>query len=89
MERGSYELAEALAINKFLLILNLKGNGISDEGLSYLLPAMTQSNTIVSLDLSACEITSGPIRQLVRKEKVRQGFTTRNVNESNFPSLQP
>jgi len=46
LERGTYELAEALSINRFLLILNLTGNGIGSEGLSYLLPAIAQSDTI-------------------------------------------
>ena len=46
MARGAYELSEALAVNKYLIILNLTGNGIGNEGLSYLLPAIAQSNTI-------------------------------------------
>jgi len=62
MEKGAYELAEALSVNRFLLILNLTGNGICSEGLSYLLPAIVQSQTLVSLNLSSNEITSGPIR---------------------------
>ena len=40
MEKGAYELAEALSVNRFLLILNLTGNAIGNEGLSYLLPAI-------------------------------------------------
>ena len=40
MQKGAYELAEALACNKFLLILNLTGNAIGNEGLSYILPAI-------------------------------------------------
>ena len=46
MERGAYELSKALAVNKYLIILNLTDNGIRNEGLSYLLPAIVQSNTI-------------------------------------------
>ena len=40
MEAGSYELAEALAVNRFLIILNLTGNAVGNDGLSYLLPAI-------------------------------------------------
>lgn len=40
MERGCYELSESLSENKFLLYLNLTGNAIGNEGLSYLLPAI-------------------------------------------------
>ena len=40
MEKGAYELAEALAVNKFLLFLNLTGTAVANEGLSYLLPAI-------------------------------------------------
>ena len=67
MEVGAYELAEALSVNKYLLILNLTGNAIGNEGLSYLLPAMAQSDTIVSLDLTSNEIIPGSIRQSVLK----------------------
>lgn len=40
MERGAFELSEALASNYYLLILDLSGNAICNEGLSYLLPAI-------------------------------------------------
>ena len=56
MEKGAYELAEALSVNKFLLILNLTGNAIGNEGLSYLLPAIAQSDTLISLNLTSNEI---------------------------------
>ena len=46
MHRGSYELAEALAVNKFLMILDLTGSAVGNEGLSYLFPAILQSGTI-------------------------------------------
>lgn len=69
MERGAYELSQALSCNKFLLFLNLTGNAIGNEGLSYILPAIAESNTLVRLDLTSNEITSGPVRQLVLKEK--------------------
>ena len=59
MEHGAYQLAEALSVNKFLLILNLTGNAIGNEGLSYLLPGILQSNTLVSLNLTSNEITCG------------------------------
>lgn len=59
MEKGAYELAEALSVNKFLLILNLTGNAIGNEGLSYLLPAIAQSDTLISLNLTSNEITGG------------------------------
>lgn len=52
MEIGAYELAEALSFNKFLIILDLTGNSIGSEGLSYLLPAIEQSKTLISLNLS-------------------------------------
>lgn len=71
MERGAYELSEALAVNKYLIILNLTGNGLGNESLSYLLPAITQSKTIVSLNLATNEITSGPLRQYVLKDRIR------------------
>jgi len=88
VERGSYELSEALSINPYLMILNLTGNGIGNEGLSYLLPAISQSNTLVSLNITSNDITSGPIRQVVLKERIRQGFTTRYVNDTGFTSMQ-
>ena len=43
MERGAYYIAEALAVNKFLLYLNLSGTALNNEGISYLLPAVVQS----------------------------------------------
>ena len=73
MEMGAYELAEALSINKYLLILNLSGNAIGNEGLSYLLPAIAQSETLVSLNLTSNEINSGPICRSVLKNIQRQG----------------
>lgn len=45
------------------MFLNLTGNAISNEGLSYLLPAIATSNTLISLNLTSNEISSGPIRQ--------------------------
>ena len=71
MEKGSYELSEALATNKFLLYLNLTGNAIANEGLSYILPAICQCKTLEKLTLSSNEITSGPIRQTVLKERLK------------------
>lgn len=67
MEQGAYELSEALAINKYLIILNLTGNAIGNEGLSYLLPAIVQSGTIESLNLTSNEITSGPCPRFILK----------------------
>jgi Ran GTPase-activating protein (RanGAP) involved in mRNA processing and transport len=63
MERGAYEISKGLAVNKFLMFLNLTGNAIANEGLSYLLPAIAMSNTLTSLNLTSNEINSGPIRQ--------------------------
>ena len=71
MERGALKLSQALAVNRFLLILNLKGNGISNEGLSYLLPAIAQSDTLQSLNLSQNEITAGMIRQNLLKDSLK------------------
>ena len=71
MERGAFELASALAVNKYLIFLNLTGNSIGNEGLSYLLPAIAHCGTLERLDISCNEITSGPIRQLILKEKAR------------------
>ena len=88
MEKGAYELAEALSVNKFLLILNLTGNAIGNEGLSYLLPAIAQSDTLISLNLTSNEVTGGQIRQITLREKMRQGFTSRKVKDSNFTSLR-
>ena len=89
MEKGAYEFSQFLAVNKFLLFLNLTGNAIANEGLSYLLPAIAQSNTLISLNLSSNEITSGPIRQQVLKDKVREGFTVRFLKENEWESLNP
>ena len=79
MERGAFEFSQSLPENKFLLFLNLTGNAIANEGLSYLLPAIAQSNTLISLNLTSNEINSGPIRQQVLKDKQRQGFSVRFV----------
>ena len=87
MERGAYELSRCLAVNKFLLILNLTGNAIANEGLSYILPAIDHSNTLISLNLTRNEITSGPVRQIIHKERVRQGFGAHYVNERTFDCL--
>lgn len=90
MERGAYELSEALAVNKFLIYLNLTGTALNNEGLSYLMPAIVQSDTLVTLNVSACEITSGPIRQTVLRDKIRDGFTSRNVStDGQWDSLKP
>ena len=88
MERGSYELSESLCENKFLLYLNLTGNAIGNEGLSYLLPAIAQCNTLYTLNISSNEITSGPLRQTVLRDKMRQGFTLRHVNDTDWNSLK-
>ena len=90
MEQGAYELAEALSVNNYLLILNLTGNAICNEGLSYLFPAIVQADTLISLNLTSNEITSGPVRQAVLKYKNRQGYTHSNVQDrSNWSSLKP
>ena len=73
MEQGAYELAEALSINQYLLILNLTGNAIGNEGLSYLFPAIVQSDTLLSLNLTSNEINCGPVRQSVLKNNIRLG----------------
>ena len=69
MERGAFEIANALLANKFLIYLNLTGNAIGNEGLSYLLTAVLHGDTVQRLDLSNNDITTGPIRQQVLKEK--------------------
>ena len=51
MERGCYELAKALPVNRFLLILDLTGNNICNEGLSYLLPAIVSGQTLQCLNI--------------------------------------
>ena len=90
LERGAYELSEALSENKFLLILNLTGNGIGSEGLSYLLPAIAQSNTIQSLNLSSNEIRPGAFRQNIRKDREMKGFSSHRVYlDKEFYSLKP
>lgn len=57
MEVGALHLSQALRVNKFLTILNISGNSIGNEGLSYILVAMLENQTIVDLDLSNNEIT--------------------------------
>ena len=89
MERGALELAEALATNKFLLYLNLTGNAIANEGLSYILPAVAQCNTLERLNLSSNEITSGTIRQTAYREKIKTGFGSKIIDFTAFPSLKP
>ena len=89
MEHGAYELAEALSVNKFLVILNLTGNAIGNEGLSYLLPAIVQSNTLISLNLTSNEIVTGPVRQSVLKNNQRLGYTHSFVRDRNWASLKP
>ena len=87
MERGAYELSKALAVNSNLIILNLTGNGIGNEGLSYLLPAIVQNDTIESLNLSSNEITPGPIRQLVLKDRIKQGQANNHLLVHKSDSL--
>ena len=89
MDMGAFELAEALSINRYLLILNLTGNAIGNEGLSYLLPAIVQSETLVSLNLTSNEIISGPICRSVLKNIQRQGQTHRLVHDKDWSSLKP
>ena len=89
MEQGAFELAEALSVNNYLLILNLTGNAIGNEGMSYLFPAIVQANTLISLNLTSNEITSGPVRQAVLKYKNRQGYTHSYVQDRNWQSLKP
>ena len=89
MERGAFELASALAVNKYLIFLNLTGNSIGNEGLSYLLPAIAHCGTLERLDISSNEITSGPIRQLILKEKARQGHVNPFFQDLDFRALMP
>ena len=89
MEHGAYELAEALSVNKYLVILNLTGNAIGNEGLSYLLPAIAQSDTLISLNLTSNEISTGPVRQSVLKNNHRLGYTHSFVRDRNWTSLKP
>ena len=89
MERGSFDLSDALEMNRFILYLNLTGNAIGNEGISYILPAIAKSNTVRSLNLTSNDITSGPIRQLIQKEKQRQGLSSKYVDLQMFPSLAP
>jgi Ran GTPase-activating protein (RanGAP) involved in mRNA processing and transport len=59
-ERGVKKLMNVLKTNKILTILNLSGNGIKVEGLSYITEGLSKNNTLLSLKISQNEIIGSP-----------------------------
>jgi len=45
-------MSEGIQYNRSLRYLNLKANGIKDEGLQYLSEALFSNQTLVTLDIS-------------------------------------
>lgn len=55
-EKGAKNIGKVLEKNKILSILNLSGNGIRIEGLSYIAAGMAGNNTLVSLKIAQNDI---------------------------------